>query len=202
MKCYSFYFRVPTVNGTKGKWDLYALTNNKELATNFMKQRNMKICKILKDDMDKSDYYKFVDKNKMSVLSQNTLTSIVRDSTYKNGYYLVDVPMVMTEYEIAGIEEITENFVMSSITGDAEDDAFYPPYIFTKKIQKALENLEYHKFFIHKMKCFPGSILSKDTAMYIANMDDYDMPNMIVDELSMFINIFKHTLFKHSDCEE
>lgn len=197
MKCYKFYFRAPQNNGTIGPWDLYAITNNNEIASNFMKQRNMKLCKVVKDKVDKSDYYKFADKHKMSILRQSSLTSIVRHSNSKNGYELIEVPMVMTEYEIGGIEEVTENYTIASITGDPDEDHYIPPYIFKEKIQTALEELEYHKFFIHKMQCMPSYVLSQETQEYINCADAYDMPNMIVDELSMFINIYSYTLFKH-----
>ena len=199
MKEYRFYFREPVNDGTSlgSRYRLYAFTNKKKLAKRFMEERNMDICKKEFEDIDPEDFLEHCKTHRLNLLKEDVLTSYVDKDWFNGKKKLKSVTLACTEYEITSIEELVENFMLCVESNFSETNTVLPPpYIFTSKIQKSLEALYLDKFFCSAMSIYPSSVRCQETNDYIERSDSYDAPDIIIDEVKLFINSFWFTFAK------
>ena len=186
MKVWRFYKKPTKVNeipetiSEEEKFPLYAITNDKKLAKEFMKTRDMSIFTVKKDtEVGKSEYAEIVSKNRSALLVVNNL--ITSKDKYTNKQVVYEVPVVMTTFE-----KITVNEPVLTI--DDEQSWMSPttpsPYIFNNKILKALKLLDYEQKF---------RIFNLDYSNISAD-EVYDTPSYYVDTVEFFVDTFGETL--------
>jgi hypothetical protein len=191
MKIYKF-FKIPSENekdnvDIERKYVLYAITNNKEMYERFKTDRNMKkfIIKI-HDDITKEEYVDICNDPEVrsSVLEYHELLTIFDDKHTKKNSTNASVLMTNWEYQIVKDMDITN-----------EGMWMYMPYplIFKKKYVKALDILEYiNQYKIFTVERLPLNLLDKINKF--VGDDDYSAPNIIYDEVAIFIDIIRDTL--------
>ena len=110
MKVWRFYKKPTKVNeipetiSEEEKFPLYAITNDKKLAKEFMKTRDMSIFTVKKDtEVGKSEYAEIVSKNRSALLVVNNL--ITSKDKYTNKQEVYEVPVVMTTFEKITVNE-------------------------------------------------------------------------------------------------
>ena len=142
MKCYKFYF----VNNNEDREltpTMYAFTDNKELAKKFMEQRNPKLFRLIKTDMEKEVFEDFKHTYHMLVLS-DILLRTKDEGSIKGWKTIVVVGTKREEYEV-------EKYI-----GDGEfiDKRAIKvnPKVFKKKYRKALKSIYYDTMHIMKMQ--------------------------------------------------
>ena len=186
MKVWRFYKKPTKVNeipetiSEEEKFPLYAITNDKKLAKEFMKTRDMSIFTVKKDtEVDKSEYAEIVSKNRSALLVVNNL--ITSKDKYTNNQEVYEVPVVMTTFE-----KITINEPVLAI--DDEQSWMSPttpsPYILNNKILKALKLLDYEQKF---------RIFNLDYSN-VSTDEVYDTPSYYVDTVEFFVDTFGETL--------
>ena len=153
---------------TRDKNRIYAVTSNKDLLKEFLSCRNEKVFKIKKIDLLPSEFEE---------LSQSDLRKAVIDRyTLMTDHDSVTMALTDYEYQIA-----SDDFVINSILEDGDYWMHAPQSkIFNKKIQKALNILQYPQSYVLGN---PNS-----------TCDEYDAPDISVDELQQFIINFSGTL--------
>lgn len=191
MKLYKF-FKIPEENekddvDLEYKYVLYAITNNKETAERFKKDRNMKkfIIKI-HDDISKEEYADICNdpETRSSVLEYHELLTIFDDNHTRKNSKKSKVLMTNWEFQIVKDMDALDEYMWS----------FMPyPLIFGKKYVKALDILEYINFYkIFSVEKLPINLLEKINNAVCD--DDYSAPNMVYDEVAIFINTIRDTL--------
>ena len=197
MKEYRFYFKEPDMyNHLKGNYKLYGLTNNKKLANQFLEFRNKKLCKFVKENVDEDEWHDHCRNNRLKVLKLANLSTFkIKDGcgTIRSAKFH-DVPIVITDYEESVLSEITDDY-MNTMNDYCTNEKFMvpPPYIFKSKIQKSLEALYYDKLYASTIQALPSSVICQETKSYIAMSEGYDMPDIFIDELGLFIRYFWFT---------
>lgn len=138
MKIWRFYIK-PEENTNKKSYDLYALTNNKEIAKIFMETRNMKRF-LVKCTKEESDVY--------AVLANDSQDNIlgfhdlVTKEELKNGFYRrTNITVVCTEYEY--LTATNEYQVDATFSNEGYWIDSPSPKLFNEKIQEALTNILY-----------------------------------------------------------
>lgn len=180
MKIWRFYKKPEDKNDVKKRYDLYAITNNKDYALHFMNTRNMDMFYTRCTKEDRETYSKVANDNRDCVLDEYGL---ITNETNSNGLIShTKIPMIMTfyEYQCSNGDE----FQCEILTEEWWDYRKIPNYSnYKKKIKNALRTLEY----ISNYKIF-------SLPFYLENEDDdYNAPDIMVDELGAFISTFKST---------
>ena len=148
---------------------IYAITSDKDLLEEFLSCRNEKVFEIRKIDLLPSEFEE---------LSQSDLRGAVIDRYTLSTKYGKTITMALTDYEY---RISSDDFIISSVIEDSEYWKIAPsPTKFNKKIQKALNVLQYTQSYI---MCKPN-----------IDIDSYDAPDISVDELKQFISNFSGTL--------
>lgn len=190
MKIYKF-FKIPDENekddiDIERKYILYAITNNKEIAKRFKKDRNMeKFIYKTHSGITKEEYADMCNENRSSVLEYHKLRTVFDDYHTKSNSKEVTVLMTNWEYQLVeDVDTIMANDIWRNLPY---------PLIFNKKYLNALNTLEYINMYkIINIDILPFEIIEKIDEYF--NNDDYSAPNIIYDELSVFIRIIKDTL--------
>lgn len=187
MKCYKFY-KVPPENESdiskknhiSDRYVLYGITNNKELAKLFMKQRNMKRFILMKDHMEKEEYASFVNRNRSCLLQEYPLTTVINKYTKKEKIININIVLSYDE-ELMIMEDPLipcmyndDNYWTSMATIITQPD------IFKKKYQKALKFIDYS---------FNWRVMVPFYVLGDTNFDD-EAPNISYDEVELLIYTF------------
>ena len=185
MKVWRFYKKptkgdeIPEGISEEDKFPLYAITNDKKLAKEFMRTRNMDIFMVKKNtEVSKSEYADLANKYRSAVLIKKDLLTSKDKYTDKQEVY--EIPVVMTVFEKITVEE-----PVLPIDDEQTWMTLMPsPYIFNNKILKALKLLDYEqKYRIFKLDF---SHVSGDEA--------YETPSYYVDTVEFFVETFGETL--------
>jgi hypothetical protein len=151
---------------------LYGFTNNKGILRKFLDERNPDVFKVKKLDMLPSEFEDFSREFRgASIELKNLLT---RDDN-KLGHSEVTMALTDYEYQVVSDDDMIDFLIMD----DAKWITSVNPKRYNEKIQKALETLQYTS--VYK--------LVKNT-----DDEDYSAPDILIDELSMFITNFSGTL--------
>ena len=151
---------------------LYAFTNNKHILHKFLDERNPDVFKVKKLEMLPSEFEEFSREFRGSLIEMRNL--FTRDDN-KLGHSVITMALTDFEYQVVSDDDIIEFLVM-------EDDKWtysVNPKRYNGKIQKALETLQYTPIY----KLVKGG-----------DDEDYSAPDILIDELSMFITNFRGTL--------
>lgn len=190
MKLYKFYIEkkynmnpnISTISNSD--YSLYAITNSKKLAKDFMATRNMDRFILKKDTVEKDVGIEILESYRtFNLISGALSTAYINDDGI---YSIANENITATEYEIMVatgefndmIEILSESWWVNTA----------PIECFKGKLKKILEFFEYDKFY--KIMC-PNN---DPPIMGSYDEDDYSAPDAQIDELAVFINIFKDTL--------
>ena len=205
MKIWRFY-KKPKKHSDKRDYNLYAITNNKKLAEDFINTRNMKVFICKKSEEDKEDWLEYANENRGQVLDYYKLNTFTVDEDNQCTTKKVKIPITFFEYQNCDSDQC-ENVIL--------DSSFWsemPPYpIFNSKVIDALRNLEFisTQRFVHGYMGMEESDLEPLLRYIDDNSDSYSLkeddnmvyddgdfasPEVEVDEVSLFIKIFKDTL--------
>lgn len=182
MKVWRYYFK-PDENDSNKRYDLYAITNDKSLAKQFEKERNMdKFIKRCTNE-DRETYADVANDNRASVLN---VRSFVTRTVLPNGTIQhTDADILCTDYEYQTIKDGAETASYVT-TEDYWWHASKHSYMaFKNKIINALRLLEYVAHYKLYNLSFDVAIDPDD--------DDYSAPDLWIDEVGVFISTFKDT---------
>ena len=190
MKVYKF-FKVPPKDedniDLERKYVLYAITNNREYAERFKEDRNMKkfIIKTHKG-VSKEEYIEMCNNDRGAVLELNTLTTVFDDNHTSNNS--VEKKVLMTYWERQLIEE------PNTLLDNEHFWAKMPfPLIFKTKYIKTLEVFQYINYY--KLMTSPYLPYGMSERLNEHGDDtDYSAPSILLDEVSLFIQIIQDTL--------
>lgn len=198
------FYLVPEEDDYDKEYKVYALTNHKKLAKEFMKTRNMKKFIIKKSECTKDEYADAANEYRGAVLEYHKLVteSIDPEDVHKRISHR-EVEILMTMYEYQSINQ-DENeyppFTMSFFS-----DTF--PYIlFKDRLLDALRNIE----FVSGQRFFDTDGNIAELLEYLENSglvdrgteddfvgydgEDCDSPNVWIDEVAAFCLTYKHVL--------
>ena len=189
MKIYKFYCKGSVLNNcNSNKYQLYAITCKKSLAKEFKSTRNMKDCfkMVVEEYPDDSEWNTLKHEFQLQVLQKHPFIGF-KDKTKPTSSI---VEFVVTMEEKISIEDATDSF-LPLFTNNLVN-----PMIFDKDVRKSLHKLKYMEFYrvlssaapiddgIHGLemidKEYPG--------------EEYDYPSVDIDEVELFIDIYKDTL--------
>lgn len=180
MKVWRFYI-IPEKDNEKRRYDLYAITNNKEFAKKFKKERDMNKFVVRSTNETKESYAEFANNNLSYVLDYRTF--ITKTITENKKYTTTDVKILSTFYEQQCCDSNIQ--VMEALDTSEWRDAI-PYKVYKKKIEEALRVLEYVAHYKVYTLEFSGRYVDP-------NDDDYSAPDIWYDELGLFIKLFRHT---------
>jgi hypothetical protein len=194
MKIYKFFLKPDKKEKNNGKtlqerYVLYAITNKKEFARMFKEQRDMsKFLFKVDSSIDKDEWDSMASELRGSVLSKTPLLTCDNDKARvkKN---IVTVKVLMTLNEKLLIDENVEN---PSFEDERLWDSMPIPLIFKEKYRRALETLQYTLFY--KVLNTSSIYIEPAFQKYTEKIDEYSVPDVSVDELSIFIGLFNNIL--------
>lgn len=182
-------------------YPLYAITNNKKYAKRFERERDMnQFLKVITDDVDKTEWEEYGNKNRNSVLE---IAKLITRCIDKNGKES-PVKSMYVEVLITFWEKST---VSDDMNYTCDDDYFWrkqeSPYLYKNKYVEAFRKLQYIKYY--NLYNIPLTAISGDDEdnmsintkfMSYEGDDDYDAPSCTIDELSQFISKYGSTFKK------
>lgn len=175
MKIWRFYTKPGSFFGDK--YELYAITNKKKIAKQFMEERDMD-CFIMKSSKESPSLWaELANDHQDQIIKAHPLcTSYITD---EGVIRMIDVPIVCTMYEY---QTADSDFADIYITTSYFWDRALPPQLFNRKVLDALSVLQYDKMY----KVMSSKAQTSD-------YDDYDGPNTNIDEVGLLISTFKYT---------
>lgn len=183
----------------KEKYVLYAITNNKKYAKEFMRLRNMKIFRMITSDVTKEEWASYANAYTDKKITEFHLLTrgdsedyIMNDgeSAHRNLTIIgpVHEDILMESYIEDG--EYIEQLFEGILKGNAKA---MNPYLFTEEYIKILRDIGY-------VSMYKIMIGIDDPAFHIREEDDDyscsligDNRSYAVDELSVYIDMFGHT---------
>ena len=97
MKVWKIYIKNIDKDTDTRKYELYAITKDKDILEEFKQTRNMDKFIIKKDNFEKSEYVEFVNDNRGLILSRQKLST---KGISDNGKYIKKtIEEVMSEFE-------------------------------------------------------------------------------------------------------
>ena len=208
LKVYLIYLDPTSYNPeNKGKdWDLYGITNEKNIYKRFIESRKMKLFKTSKQKMTPDQYQKLTREYRESVLQVTTFSTKGKYpknimGTYKRS--IKDIKVITTFLEYQSVKDSIDNpFTM------LEDIGMINPLLFKSSIRELLNRIRYDQMY--KMVLLPymgtdsfmvtseenlkDSDMSYEDRIFVIQSDDLGLPDLWVDELMMFIKLFGHLL--------
>ena len=184
MKLHCFYLKSDKVDLDKFKglpYDphvkdnmvLYAYTENKENAKEFMRQRNMKIFKYKVEHIDKSKYKYFFNNAICEYLDYNLFVSeAVKDGVIHSE--LTKVLSTNNEYDYT-INEM-EGYIQQTIFNNEEDISIFE---FNEELESALEVLDFRELY-----------------NLVYPIESINCEMVKVNELELFVRFFSNTFTK------
>ena len=182
VKIWAFYISphdndiVPNMAMSEKGSTLYALTNNKKFAKQFMRERNMDKFRLKKMEISEEDWDNMSKIEGDHILDLRYLTTRL----YKGDDLPLtqfDILVLCTMYEY---QESDSDFAQLYETSEDFWTSCPNPRIFNKKMQKALSVLQYKAWF---------DIVNISIDAPI----EYDAPNTTVDEFGIFVSLFYRT---------
>jgi len=176
-KYWMFFTNTDMIGNKKEKYELYAYTDNKSLAEEFISTRNMKVFVYDKKDLTKEEVNALADlRYKYKYLSKVKLTT----RSDKNKNKTKDIPIVMTESE--------KSFIIgksAAVMNDMYVSSWYDPYIFNTELRKALFNIGYFKL--------NDDLNKEEYEIYDSNYKRIldKSPTIKIDELQLFIEQYR-----------
>lgn len=171
VKVYRFYKLIKGATdeiSIMDKYPLVAVTDNKKLAKDFEKTRDMSKYVKISDVMDEEVYVQFVNKHRGEEIDKESLlTTFDIETGEKRQIYLP-----YTSFEYICMQDYLEKHMM----GPEGPNQIIS--ILNKKYTKALETLMYDQIANHNLGI----------------SEDYDFPQFEYNELSLFIAVYKEYL--------
>ena len=182
----------------KNKYPLYAITNDKEKAHIFMKQRNMDFFILKKSRVDKETWVRFANKNRSAVLDYEGLYTKTGKKLPGNIDETTTVQVLMpyaekiyvdSLTEDGGNTEVMEHYFQSSVSSDA---ILPPPNIFIHSIEEQLRVIGYYDIYNwysgEHLDGFEEEFADRGFVMY-----PFQGFNISLDELKVYINSYGAT---------
>ena len=195
MKVWKFYIKCDSINENilpekpTSSYALYAFTNHKKRAAQFMAERDMKKFKVITSDIDKDDYAKYVNSGQSTQMYElKYLPFQNKVVTNSDSYDYAYVRLLTTTYEHMSCSE--EEFgVQSCEVYNEEWWLGMPPIdMLEKSFGKNLDILRYSKMY----ELFnPTAFIKSSNA---ENGYDLISPDVMLDEVALFIKFYKDTL--------
>lgn len=203
MKIWRFY-KKPKKDSSRRDYELYAITNKKKFAKEFMSTRNMDLFIMKKSEEEKDDWISFANDNLGAVLDYHDLQTC-GDNDDDIETKKIKILMTYFEWQNCDSDQIDLIELQPEYWLDMP---LYP--IFNDKIIDALRNLEYvaAQRFYYGFYGAPNNLTellhyindNTETNMFEEDLEeldedcDYAAPDIEVDELSLFIQTFKELL--------
>lgn len=171
IKVYRFYKLIQGATddlSIMDKYPLVAVTNNKQLAKDFEKTRNMKKYVKIVDEMREDVYVAFLNKHSGEEIDEESLLS---SYDYKEGEFK-NVYLPYTKFEYICMQDQIDSHLVGP-DGPNQDTS-----LFNQKYIKALETLGYIQLASQNLRL----------------AEDYDLPEFEYNELSLFISVYKEYL--------
>lgn len=189
MKIYKFYCKSDKLRSGQfgsGKYELYAITNKKELANAFKSTRNMKDCfrVVVEKYNDDSEWNTLCHEFPTHVIIKHPLQGYP-DKTLKTQSI---VECILTVEEKLTIEDASDSFV-SLFSMQLTN-----PTIFKKEIRKILHKLKYMEFYrvLSSMSPQEDHVLEMIDKLYPG--ESYDYPSINIDEVELFVDAYSDLL--------
>lgn len=164
-------------------WHIYAITNQKELAKQFMEERNMNKFKIKKYEDDHETWKELARECGDAILDIHYLQT--KKKTRNNTYSVEQVPILCTMYEY---QTVDADFAQLDITTEGFWQQMPGIDMYTNKLIKSLNVLEYQNF--HKLFAPYAALPFND------DDPDYSAPNFDIDEVGILISTFSKLFAK------
>lgn len=178
MHVWRFYLK----NDEEKGYELYALTNNRDIANEFMTMRDMNMFICIKSKVEKSEWINISTENRLAVLIK---TELATQDVKGNGLIgTTEVEVVITGYE----HQCCDGDYNTNVLLDAEYWCYdAPPYsIFRGEYQDALREIGYVTDFNFYKNMYDQS--------YYVDYEKMDTPNEWIDELALFLKAFSYTM--------
>ena len=188
MKIYEF-FKIPEdeseVSRNKPleeRYQLYAITNKKELAERFQKDRNMKKFLLhVHKNVTKEEYIDFCNENRSCVLEIHPLITCMSNVRVRSNMEEREVLMTYFEWQCC-----------QDCNSILDNEAFWHympfPYIFSKEVQETLEFFNYKTYYRLIMYLYLDDVY-RDIIHEDSDNDDYSAPDMMMDEVAILMDI-------------
>ena len=204
LRVWRFYLK-PKSSSSSYDYRLYAITNNKKFAREFMNSRKMDRFIVKQTDELKDDYADAANENLGAVLNYYNLTTFYINPEDKNqttGKKEVSVLMTLYEYQSVNADETVYEVLTLEWWINMPE---YP--LFNDRICDALRILEYvsaQRFFLQDdddfyfllMYLSKNQVIDMDYEQQFATYDDgdYAVPDLSIDELGVFIKTYADIL--------
>lgn len=151
--------------------NLYAITSNKKLLKEFLSIRKKDVYKIKKEEALPSEYQDIANEFRECVIDRYTLMTRGSD-----GYEITNIDLALTQFEYTSCED--DNILdVYYLDINWWKNSLPVKCVANKKLKKALNTLQYEQ--AQKL----SGITSDDA-------DDYEGPNVELDQFHCFINMF------------
>ena len=177
MKVWKIYIKNIDKDTDTRKYELYAITKDKDILEEFKQTRNMDNFIIKKGNFEKAEYVEFVNDNRGLVLSRQKLAT--KGISDDGKYIKKTIEVVMTEFEYQNSDTEYVEFIFSD---NNWWDYFHEKDLiqFKPKLKLALDKL----FFFDHQKIF-------DEHRMPFLEDDYSAPDYEIDQFEFFIMNYK-----------
>jgi hypothetical protein len=165
------------------RYPLYAITNSKECLDGFLNTRSKDKFIVVKHHMEPDEYSEFTRGKEDKVLVKEVLTCANKND--ERGY--TECEVVVTNYEIEIIKEEGLEFLTATMT----ELPFIPPKILTKKLRKALYDVELYPLAF--LLASQEEIKDCEKLYGREYMDDIDVPDIELSELDLLMSLFGGT---------
>lgn len=179
------------------RFPLYAITNNKKYAEEFMRMRNMDLFRVMKSKVTKEEWESYIKEYRLARLQPISLVTRSLEEEYDERYprtVFKNVKIIGTFEEETTIESQIDDGYIESIFENVMMSFTMPnPYIFTEECLNTLRNVGYVSMY----KIFVGR---GDPTFHIREVDDDYSCSLVgndqdfaIDEVSLFIYNFGYT---------
>ena len=144
---------------------IYAYTDNKKIAKQFKKERNMEKFICEKKELEKEEVHYLAEDENGGLLIERMMRTKAKDGN------LIEVPIVITKNEDYTIMNVGGGLVGNKIF----ITAWTNPSVFQKEIRKALKIIKY-------------------TECYLMVSHGYDLNTLDTDDLGLFLRYYSDTM--------
>lgn len=176
-KFWFFYYKDPKQPNVLYDEDIYAWTDDKRLAKQFQKERNMDLFTLVKEELNYTDQRIIGEEYTDCLLEPYEMAMYNKDKTKR-----FVVTFALTKEEVTTINVSSMSLLVKNVYGNCWQN----PIIFNDKLYEALEVLEYTKIYYN--------IISKN--MYPMENDDIHLKP---DIFSIFIRNYGKTLKEYGE---
>lgn len=212
MKVYRFYIIKENERNDKNSYELYAVTKNKKLAKRFKSERDMNQFFTRDTHMDEDEYAEYINTRLGNVLGIYKLDTNGVDAS--GNICTKQVEVLATDYE----HDVSTN---TDVLGTFLTDEFFKGVpkvtVFNEAIQDALLTLEFKCMLKLYKQMYVGGFgdpplyfdernlfqfpeerepVTFDTEFDYEDLYDYDTPDILSDQLGIFVANFYRTFKK------